>query len=145
MSRRLAIVVLGLGLFAVGAIAVTLATGGSSLEPVAPVAGDGHSSVSPAQQGLRTLLVFRGAEPSPSEGTALRAQLLDGRVPAGRKVGVVLTDADCAPDAQGISHCTNALRLPNGSTLTVRHPHSMAAVPCLTPGERVLVSLAAQL
>ncbi len=144
MSRRLAIVALGLSLSAVGAIALALLPSGKSPEPVAPASGDAHSSVSPASwEGLRTLLVFRGTEPSPSEGTALRAQLLDGRVPAGRTVAVVLTDEDCAPDGQGISHCANALRLPNGNTLTVRHPHSMAVVPCLTPGERVLVSLAA--
>ena len=144
MPRRTVIVALGLGLFGAGAIALALVPSAKSPKPVVPAGDEAHSSVSPApQERLRTLLVFRGAEPSPSGGTALRAQLLDGRVPAGRNVAVLLTNEDCAPDAQGISHCTNALRLPNGSIFTVRHPHNMSAVPCLAPGERVLVSLAA--
>ena len=143
MSRRSIIVAGVLGLFAVGAIAFAVAPSGDAAAPSVPSSGKARESVSPAQGELRTLLVFRDAEPSRSQGAALRAQLLDGRVPAGRNVAVVLTDEDCAPDAEGISHCTNALRLPDGSTFTVRHPHSMAAVPCLAPGEDVLVSLAA--
>ena len=94
--------------------------------------------------GLRTVLVFTGAEPAPSRpGAVLNAELLDGRVPAQTEVATVLTDEDCNPDAQGISHCLNKLRLPDGSVLTVRHPHDMMLVPCLSPGERVEVSAAA--
>ena len=94
--------------------------------------------------GLRSVLVFTGAEPAPSRpGAALNAELLDGRVPAQTEVATVLTDEDCDPDAQGISHCLNKLRLPDGSVLTVRHPHDMMLVPCLSPGERVEVSAAA--
>jgi len=55
----------------------------------------------------------------------------------------VLTDEDCAPDPSGISHCRNALRLEDGRTIVVRHPHDMRQVPCLTPGERVVVKPAA--
>ncbi len=55
----------------------------------------------------------------------------------------VLTDEDCAPDSSGISHCRNALRLEDGRTIVVRHPHDMRQVPCLTPGERVVVRPAA--
>lgn len=94
--------------------------------------------------GLRTVLVFTGAEPRPSPpGTVLNAELLDGRVPARTEVATVLTDEDCNPDAEGISHCLNKLRLPDGSVLSVRHPHDMMLVPCLSPGEQVEVSAAA--
>lgn len=92
----------------------------------------------------RTVLVFTGAEPRPSRpGPVLNAELLDGRIPAQTEVATVLTDEDCDPDAQGISHCLNKLRLPDGSVLTVRHGHDMTLVPCLSPGEQVEVSAAA--
>jgi hypothetical protein len=51
----------------------------------------------------------------------------------------VLTDEDCAAGEHGISHCRNTLRLPDGKTLTVRNPHRMSEVPCMTPGETVRV------
>ncbi|MGZ4137590.1 MAG: hypothetical protein ACXVPX_08475 [Actinomycetota bacterium] len=59
--------------------------------------------------------------------------------PAGPMMATVLSDANCAPDADGVSHCLNRLRLDSGSELTVRHNHRMIEVPCLSPGERVLV------
>ena len=49
----------------------------------------------------------------------------------------VMTDTDCSPDAQMISHCRNEMRLSNGETIVVRHPHDMRDVPCLAPGEHV--------
>lgn len=52
---------------------------------------------------------------------------------------VVETDENCTPDAYGISHCTNQLRLANGTRLTVRHDHNMRLYPCLRPGEVVAV------
>ncbi len=55
----------------------------------------------------------------------------------------VLTDEECAPDSAGISHCRNVLRLEDGRTIVVRHPHDMRLVPCLTPGEGVVVRPAA--
>jgi hypothetical protein len=72
----------------------------------------------------------------------MRALLLAGRLPAGVVTATVLTDEDCAPDAQGVSHCRNKLRLPSGKTIEVRHPHRMHDVPCMTPGESVRVGQA---
>lgn len=70
----------------------------------------------------------------------LSASLLSGSIPAEPMMATVLTDENCAPDAQGISHCSNELRLADGRLMTVRHDHRMTDVPCLSPGERVLVT-----
>ena len=48
-----------------------------------------------------------------------------------------LSDEQCEPYGQGISHCLNRLRLSDGSEIQVRHPHNMDGVPCLAPGENV--------
>ncbi len=71
------------------------------------------------QAGL-SLVRFVGGDHPPATGTA-----------------TVLTDTNCEPDAYGISHCLNALRLAGGRSLVVRHAHDMHAYPCLTPGDSV--------
>jgi hypothetical protein len=38
-----------------------------------------------------------------------------------------------------ISRCRNVVRLEDGSELVLRHPHDMRDVPCLAPGERILL------
>jgi hypothetical protein len=89
---------------------------------------------------MRTLLVLRGVEPAPSRpGALLHGRLVGGQPPAGRAIASVVSDEDCAADRSGVSHCRNTLRLADGTTFTVRHPHRMSEVPCLTPGERVRV------
>jgi hypothetical protein len=88
----------------------------------------------------RTVVVFdrEPASPSPSP-TTLHAGLEEGQLPAGAVEATVLTDEDCAPDAQGISHCRNEVQLASGQTVVLRHPHNMQLVPCLAPGEEVLL------
>ena len=89
---------------------------------------------------MRTLVVVRGREPGPSRpGSVLHGRLVGGHEPAGETIASVVADQDCAPDPHGVSHCLNVLRLDDGTTFSVRHPHRMAEVPCLTPGERVRV------
>ena len=89
---------------------------------------------------MRSLTVTTKGEPAPSEHPErMRALLLDGHLPRGGVDATVLTDEDCAPDAQGVSHCRNKLRLPSGKSIEVRHPHRMHDVPCMTPGETVRV------
>lgn len=93
--------------------------------------------------GMRTLLVSNRREPARSlPGTTMRALRISGAVPAAAVVGTVITDEDCAPDAAGTSHCVNKVRMASGGVLTVRHPHRMAEVPCMTPGERIRVRAA---
>lgn len=52
----------------------------------------------------------------------------------------VLTDENCQPDAEGVSHCLNRVRFTtaNGDgEASLRHHHRMAEEPCLTPGQIV--------
>ena len=97
------------------------------------VRADPHGTALPAQRRLEISSVM----PSPSNADGLHAKLVRGTMPRNAVEAVVLTDEECAPDASGISHCLNRLRLPDGSDIQVRHPHDMTQVPCLAPGERV--------
>jgi hypothetical protein len=120
---------------------------------VIPLAGCGGGGTSPSSsapaghgataEGLRTVLVFdQAGAPSPSL-TTLHAGLEEGALPSRPAVGTVLTDEDCAPDRQGISHCRNEVSVAGGGVVVLRHPHDMRQVPCLAPGEKVLLRRAA--
>ncbi len=110
--------------------------------------GGGQTSPSSSSTGAhatpgdvaRTVVVFNHepAAPSPSP-LNLHAGLEEGKLPEGTVEATVLTDEDCAPDPQGISHCRNEVQLASGQTLVLRHPHEMQKVPCLAPGEKVLL------
>ena len=65
--------------------------------------------------------------------------LQSGVIPAQPTTAIVQTDTNCNPDAYGISHCSNILRLADGSLIEVRHDHNMQAYPCLDPGETVTI------
>jgi len=65
--------------------------------------------------------------------------LTKGQMPRRATTATVLTDTDCAADHNGISHCSNILRLVSGRRITVRHDHSMMNDRCLSPGEHVRV------
>jgi hypothetical protein len=76
--------------------------------------------------------------PAPSRSARdLSAMLEEGVMPAHETAGVVMSDTECTPDASMISHCRNEIRLQDGSTIVLRHPHDMRYIPCLAPGERV--------
>jgi hypothetical protein len=83
-----------------------------------------------------TLLVGR-----PEQGPGARltsVHLIKGVVPH-RTRALVLTDTRCNPDAHGVSHCLNRMRLANRAIITVRHDHRMMDMPCLTPDEHVVL------
>jgi hypothetical protein len=103
----------------------------------APRATADRSHAVPAE--IRTVVVSRRTPPPSEPGERLHAKIVRGSMPRASVEALVLTDEDCGPDARGISNCRNALRLADGAMLVVRHPHDMQNVPCLTPGERVLV------
>lgn len=65
-----------------------------------------------------------------------QVSLVKGSLPSGGSVHrlTVLSDENCVPDAQGISHCLNRLSYGSGE-ITVRHNHRIADIPCLEPGE----------
>lgn len=65
-------------------------------------------------------------------------QLESGVIPDDVPVLTVLTDENCTPDEQGISHCLNRVEFPTASGTqyaALRHHHNMAEEPCLTPGQ----------
>lgn len=103
-------------------------------------ASDEQTAARSGASRLRTVLVSTGREPAPSTpGLVLNALRVKGALPTTRTRATVVSDRNCAPDAQGISRCTNTLRVSGNRLLTVRHPHRMMEVPCLEPGERVWV------
>jgi hypothetical protein len=65
--------------------------------------------------------------------------IIEGNLPAGTTHVTVMSDENCVPDSQGISHCLNRLSY-GGGEITVRHTHNMAEVPCLQPGEVLQVT-----
>jgi hypothetical protein len=78
----------------------------------------------------------------PDKGVGARVttvRLLKGSV-AHRTSATVLTDTRCAADMVGVSHCLNRMRLANGRVVLAQHDHRMAEMPCLSPGEHVVLT-----
>lgn len=125
-------------------VAITLITLGTSwvlLDHKSQQAVTEHPVTIP--EALRTVTVS-ATMPSPSvDPHHLSAMLEEGVMPKARRMAEVMTDTDCAPDAHMISHCRNEMLLADGRTLILRHPHDMSRVPCLAPGEKVLLVPAA--
>lgn len=94
-----------------------------------------HPVVVPA--AARTVSVSRKMPMPSANERRLSAMLEDGTMPDRPMMADVMTDTDCAPDAQMISHCRNVVRLADGRQIVLRHPHQMSRIPCLAPGERV--------
>lgn len=106
-------------------------------------AGDGERYVSehsaPVPETARTVTISATMPPPSAHARRLSAMLEAGRMPHGPMMAEVLTDTDCAPDARMVSRCRNEIEFPDGRRIVVRHPHDMSRVPCLAPGEQVLV------
>lgn len=70
-------------------------------------------------------------------------EVIDGHLSAAAKQGLhgtVMTDANCAPDAQGLNHCHNLIVLDNGARLMVVNHHQMTHHHCLRPGESIMIA-----
>ena len=89
---------------------------------------------------LRTVLVVTEGDPLSESATQLTVRFVKGVMPTHVMETEVLTDESCEPDAQGISHCINTMRLETGEKLTVVHNHPMHTVACPYPGETVRIS-----
>ena len=132
-----AAVVVGVVTFGVlGALLIRSAADRPAPQP-GPKAVGGH--VVPGTGSLRTLVVKTQNDRVSSAGGALEAMLLEGTMPAGQMVATVMSDENCQPDGEGVSHCLNRLRFDDGTMMAVRHNHRMGDVPCLSPNERVIV------
>lgn len=120
--------------FVVAAVLVTLTTiklVSSSDEPEAsaPHFGDADVRISITADAQ----VSRGQDP-------MLVQLETGTIMAGVTHLTVLTDENCQPDADGVSHCLNRAQyttLDGVQEVTLRHNHRMAEEPCLAPGQVV--------
>ncbi len=66
----------------------------------------------------------------------IQVDLVSGTAPRALVEGSVLSDSDCTPDAQGVSHCRNLIDYA-GARVEVRHHHKMTEEPCLSPTEAV--------
>jgi len=66
-------------------------------------------------------------------------QMLEGKTPKAGKaiVGTVVSDTDCEADAEGLSHCHNAIKLADGSKITVIDTHEMHRNRCLGDGDKI--------
>lgn len=134
---------------AIGAAALATAAGLALFSGSEPPAAHPQAPAPPS----RTVVVFFGAEALPpalkARACGPRAGCANGQAslslvsfvggdrPPATGTAKVLTDTNCEPDAYGISHCLNALRLQGGGSLVVRHAHDMHAYPCLAPGDTV--------
>jgi hypothetical protein len=94
----------------------------------------------------RTVVVGEMTDALPgtsNEAGYMMTNLRAGQIPEGATSARVLSDSNCEPDADGISHCLNDLQIGN-VIVTVQHHHNMAEVPCLSPGEIVTLMPFAQ-
>lgn len=114
-----------LGALVVTASAVASAEGRATVDEPPIPAGVALASWHDNGQGGRYVLQLE-------QGGPLRA--------GWRVAGVVTSDTDCRPDAQGLSHCRNAIELSNGDRIVVVDTHQMMRNRCLTPGDRVSLS-----
>lgn len=145
-SRRSALP--GLAIAAVSLVLVVIAIGAAVSRPQAKV-----TMPPPAQAAVphfidvkapgepRTVVVGGMSDSLPGTSNAagyLMTNLRSGQIPAGATTATVLTDTNCEPDADGVSHCLNDLQIGN-VVVTVQHHHQMHSVPCLSPGETVML------
>jgi hypothetical protein len=123
------------------ATAILIAAAGAFTLARGEEAGDAPPSVSEhpvaVPAAARTVDVS-WAMPMPSaHERRLSAMLEHGAMPDRPVMADVMTDTNCAPDAEMISRCRNVMRLADGRQIVLRHPHDMTKIPCLAPGERV--------
>lgn len=79
--------------------------------------------------------VSRGQDPA-------YAQLESGTIPDGVRLLTVLTDEDCTPDKDGVSHCLNRVQFDTADgrqEAALRHNHPMAEEACFSPGETLVI------
>jgi len=134
MRPRLFALVAATAILVAAAGILTLARGEEAADTSSTFVSD-HPVAVPVV--ARTVAVST-AMPMPSaHERRLSAMLEDGTMPDRPMMAEVMTDTNCAPDAEMISRCRNVMRLADGHQIVLRHPHNMAKIPCLAPGERV--------
>jgi hypothetical protein len=102
----------------------TLAQQAASAEPAIPASAKITSWADNGKGGERVLQLIKGDMP----------------VVATTVAGVVKTDTNCDPDAEGINHCHNVIGLASGGEIEVIHNHMMMAYECLSPGQKLTLT-----
>ena len=114
-----------LALAVIGGVAVvgfsTLAQQPASAEPAIPAGANFTSWADNGKDGLSMLQLIKGDMPAVGAVVA----------------GVVKSDTDCDPDAEGVFHCHNVIALANGGEIEVVHNHVMMNHPCLAPDQKL--------
>lgn len=95
------------------------------------------NSHNPSAKDVRTVLVGKKSALGENNGTLRVGYQSGAQAPVATTDATVTTDENCTPDADGVSHCSNDIRLADGKKIRVEHAHRMHDVPCLVPGERV--------
>ena len=113
---------------------LTLARGEEAADS-SPTSVAEHPVAVPAT--ARTVAISRTMPMPSAHERRLSAMLEHGTMPDRSMMAEVMTDSNCAPDAEMISRCRNVIRLADGRQIVLRHPHDMTKIPCLAPGERV--------
>jgi hypothetical protein len=131
MSFRTCVTVFLVAAAVVAVVAIRVVTGSGSAgnDPVIPHFGDADVRIRITADAQ----VSRGQDP-------MLVQLESGEIPAGVTHLTVLTDENCQPDADGVSHCRNRAQfstLDGEREIVLRHHHRMAEEPCLAPGQVV--------
>ena len=121
-------------LFIATVIAISSVGGGTSAPQSGQYVREHPVSV---PSNVRTVRISSTMPMPSAHPRRLSSMLEQGVMPRHATTGEVLSDTECAPDRDSISHCRNEVRLPDGDTIVLRHPHRMADVPCLAPGETV--------
>ena len=105
--------------------------------------GDGEQAVTEhpvTVPEIPRIVTVSATMPAPSAAARHLSALLEkGVMPSRRTMAEVMSDTECTPDARMISRCRNEVRLRDGSTMVLRHPHDMRDIPCLAPGETVML------
>ena len=93
--------------------------------------------VSHYQTSSRQVVVSDQATVSRGDGPVV-VQLVSGQIPANVSTLTVLSDENCQPDQNGVSHCLNRVQFQGGQgsgEATLQHHHKFSEESCLTPGE----------
>ena len=96
----------------------------ASAAPAIPPGANLTSWFDNGQSGQHLLNIWQGS--APTAGVQV--------------VGTVMTDTNCEPDAEGLSHCHNIIDLGNGRSIEVIDTHIMSRHPCLSPGQRLTLT-----
>jgi len=103
---------------------------------------DPGTAVPHFQTALERRVMFTDTAQVSRNQDPVYVQLVSGAIPPDATRLTVLTDENCAPDREGVSHCLNrvAFQTTQGSGEAVlQHHHRMSEESCLAPGESVVI------